>query len=255
MKNKIAELQAKHAAELATATAEEEIRAAIESVTGLSPRHVHLYSLYGRDGSATFGDAFHANPFATLEDVETLAAAFQPLPRLKRKDGCISFPTEAWWDAQPEAAEKENQIQAIAPFLLELDFACTPSHGHTPKVELSWCAEIAGRIIEIECVLPPHEVCRWSFDTKGRRNVKAHVLDTKVSFPLGWAVWPGDSYPVLHHQQGGDNCERMEQIKWGRGSDDSGHKITYYSGCSDAELLHYVKRLRALATNQFTLKA
>lgn len=247
MKTRIEKLQAKHAAELTAATAEAEIIAAIESATGLNPHSIHLYPLYGCDGSATFGDAFHANPFATLEEIETLARAFPPVARLKHKDGCTSFPMKKWWDAQPGAKEKENQVHLIAPFLLELDFTCTPSHGHTPKVELSWCAEIAGRIIEIGCILPPHEVCRWDFDTRSRTNEKAHIIDTKITFLEGWAAWAGDSRPVLHHQTGGDNCEHMEQIKWGRGSDDSGHRFTFYSGCSDADLSHHLGRLRALA--------
>lgn len=251
MKTNIEELQAKHAAELAAATAEAEITQAIETATGLTPHSVHLYPLYGRAGSVTFGDAFHTNPFSSLAEAEKLAVAFPPVARLKRKDGCTSFPTEAWWDAQPEAKDKENQVQAVAPWLLEMDFACTPSHGHTPKVEISWCAEIAGRIIEVSCVLPPHEVCRWSFSSASRTNAHAHIVDTKVTFPQGWAAWPGDAYPVLHHQDGGDNCERMEMIKWGRGSDDCGHKLTFYSGCSDADLTHYLRRLRALATLKF----
>jgi hypothetical protein len=251
MKTKIEELKAKHAEELAAATAESEILAAIESATGLAPHSVHLYPLYGRDGSATFGDTFHTNPFATLDEVESLATAFPPVARLKRKNGCVSFPTEKWWDAQPDAEAKESQVQAIAPFLFSLDFACTPSHGHTPRVEISWCAEIAGRIIEIECVLSPHEVCRWSFDSRDRKNELRHILDTKVTFPEGWAAWAGDSAPVLHHQTGGDSCERMHQIKWSRGSDDSGHKFTFYSGCYDANLAHHVRRLRALASLKF----
>lgn len=251
MKTKIEELKAKHAAELAAATAEAEIREAIETATGLSPRSVHIYPLYGKDASATFGDSFHANPFSSLAEAQKLAEAFPPVPILKRKDGCTSFPTEAWFDALPDAKQKESQVQAIAPFLIEMDFACTPSHGHTPKIEISWCAEVAGRIVELSCVLPPHEVCRWSFDGKNKTNALRHIIDTKVIFPEGWAAWPGDSYPVLHHQTGGDNCERMDIVKWARGSNDSGHKLTFYSGCYDADLAHYLRRLRALATLKF----
>lgn len=251
MKTQIEELKAKQAAELADLIAESEIREAVADATGLEPHNVHLYPLYGRAGSITFGDSFHTNPFSSLAEAQKLAEAFPPVARLKRKDGCTSFPTEAWWDAQPGAKEKESQVQTVAPWLVELDFTCTPNHGHTPKVELSWCAEVAGRVMEISCVLPPHEVCRWSFKSRSRTNALAHITDTEVRFPEGWAAWAGDSIPVLHHQIGGDNCERMTPIKWGRGSDDAGHKITFYSGCGDADLAHHLERLRTLATLKF----
>lgn len=239
-------LQAEHAAALAQLNTEQSIREALAAVpTSVPVRSVHLYPLYGRAGSVTFGGSHYSESFATLTDALALAQAFPPLPRLKVKDSCTSFPTEAWWDAQPDAAtpEKEGKVQAVAPFFLEADFVCTPQHGHTPTVEITWCALIAGHILEISVVLAPHTVCRWSFNGVDQRNAYKRITSTDIKFPAGWAAWDGDSLPVLHHQDGGDDTERMEMIRWGRGSDDSGHKFTYYSGCSDADLAHHLQRV------------
>jgi hypothetical protein len=248
MKTKIEDLKANQAAELEKAIAENEVVSAIESATGKTPESVHFYPLYGVDASVTFGNRYGRDEYATLRDALELAEAFPPVARLIRRDGCTSFPTEAWFDAEPG---RSGEVQTVSPFFLEVDTACTPNHGHTPTVAIKWAAEIAGRVVSLSVILNPHTVCRWSFNAKNMTNAHAHVIDTELAFPEGWAVWAGDSFPALHHQDGGDNCERMERIKWGRGSADSGHKFTFYSGCGDADLAHHIRRLLALQTSKF----
>jgi hypothetical protein len=164
---------------------------------------------------------------------------------LLRKDGCTSFPLEAWFDALPEEKQR-GEVQLVAPWVMKANFSCVPDHGHEPETEFEWYSEIAGIVCRVSARMSTHAAMSYRFGSKSQQNAKAHIIETVLSFRKGWAVWEGDAVPVLHHQDGGDDTERMSVIRWGRGCNETGHNFTFYSGCSDADPVHHFERLAAL---------
>ena len=234
-------IRAKHERKLAEAIAAEEIRETLETATGHAPAQVHVYALYGRDASAQFGNTYGpANDYLTPAEVATIADLFPPLPLVLRKDGCTSFPSADYAAANPKGTDTE-----IAPWLLKVDTACVPQHGHAPIFAAEWLAEVAGRRVEITCQLAPHQAFRVSFQKGDNRNRAATIHRTDLEFFGGWSPSRWHS-PTLHHQTAGDNIQRLDRIQWGRGSDDSGHNFTFYTGAADADLAHYLRRVSEL---------
>lgn len=230
------------------AKAERQIREAqtefaIQEAVGRECR-VFISALYGSEASVEFFGGFRGER-ATPAQVAELFRAFPPLPMLLRKDGCTSFPLESWFDALPKDKQK-GEVRLLAPWVMKANFSCVPDHGHEPETETEWYSEIAGIVCRVSARMSTHAAMSYQFKSKSRQNTKGLIIETVVGFRKGWAAWEGDAVPVLHHQDGGDNAERMSVIRWGRGCDKTGHNFTFYSGCSDADPVHHFERLAAL---------
>ena len=242
MKTTLEALKEKHAEEIRKATLEAEISEAI-TAAGFTPRQVFIHDLYGVSASVSFGDTYSHAEKCPLADVIALAEAFPPMPLTLRKDGCTSFVLTSYAESLPP--EKAGTLRDIAPWKIEADFACVPQHGHAPTVAVKWVATVAGHAVSFACYLEPHSVLSVSFDGRDQRNAYRHIINTQVQFRPAWG---GSDRPVLHHPVSGDNAEQMERIQWGRGSSESGHNFTYYTGAVDVPLAYYLRRIMAGAS-------
>ena len=217
----------KHARELVDLEIRQAIRRALPDF-GL-PFKIHVSELYGTAASVALEFDFYgqAKSQPDLDAVRRLGETLPGVPLVFIQDGCAWFAPREYLDSLPPYPQSRGvnpaNVTEVCPFHVRV------SAFQRQTTEFSWIAQVAGRLVRVEVVIPtPLELgisrCTYA-DIPGRRML------------TGCAFLPGPKLRDL------PNAKLASPVKFAAGGEDTPNAFeVYYIGL--ATIVDFVKMIR-----------
>lgn len=225
-------VRAEFADKLAQAEKEDQINSVLAASNIPTPRHTHVYALYGTTASVYYGDKFRQNSSLSPQESLEILRALPPISASTVRDSTLSFQPTKYVFSKENKKQEIKEISCVWFTIVWIQFS-QDYISHSPVLMVNWFSEIPDvGIIKVE-------VCLDNPNRLGNVHVSRNEISGGVRYE-NTKLSVNDKMRTIRSYKDKQVIVASipNHILWGRGSNQVPNDITiYYDALIKPDLL------------------